>query len=322
MRRFGVEVRLLGKVGRDPFGALVRRMLEEDGGAQGLVEDPESDTSYSVVLSPPGMDRIFLHNPGANATFGPDDIAPETLEGACWFHFGYPPLMERLYRNAGQGLEAVLRKAREAGLAVSLDLAAVDPTSEAGKEDWRTILGRVLPLVDVFVPSWEELCFMIDRPRYAEVLRRAGGGEATAVLSLSRDCGTPGGGGREAGGQKPAPQVRGGGLLLPAPGGGGRPLGYGGGPGPGYDPLGQPAGLSAQLPPGPGPLGHRRGGLHHRRLSGGAAAGLAAGGLPPARRGHRGQLCGGLRRPGGPAPPGRAGKRIRAGLETQDLLRP
>ena len=187
MRRFGVEVRLLGKVGRDPFGALVRRMLEEDGGAQGLVEDPESDTSYSVVLSPPGMDRIFLHNPGANATFGPDDIAPETLEGACWFHFGYPPLMERLYRNAGQGLEAVLRKAREAGLAVSLDLAAVDPTSEAGKEDWRTILGRVLPLVDVFVPSWEELCFMIARPRYAEVLRRAGGGEATAVLSLSRD---------------------------------------------------------------------------------------------------------------------------------------
>ncbi|MCK4437298.1 hypothetical protein KAU86_05050 [bacterium] len=27
-------------------------------------------SSYTIILFPPGMDRMFLHNPGANDTFG------------------------------------------------------------------------------------------------------------------------------------------------------------------------------------------------------------------------------------------------------------
>ena len=52
------------------------------------------------------------------------------------------------------------------GAATSLDLAAADPRSDAGQADWETILASVLPVVDFFVPSFEELCFMLDRPRY------------------------------------------------------------------------------------------------------------------------------------------------------------
>ena len=47
-----------------------------------------------------------------------------------------------------------------------MDMAAVDADSEAGRADWEAILKRVLPYVDFFVPSVEELCFMLDRPRY------------------------------------------------------------------------------------------------------------------------------------------------------------
>ena len=56
-------------------------------------------------------------------------------------------------------------------------LAAVDPRSDAGKEDWQAFLARVLPLVDFFVPSFEELCFMLDRPCYDALA--AGGGDMT-----------------------------------------------------------------------------------------------------------------------------------------------
>ena len=96
LKLLGNEVRLLGKIGCDAFGAMVKTIM--DGyGAGGLIEDPHSATSYSVVLAAPGYDRIFLHDPGANDSFCQADIPDEALEGAALFHFGYPPLMRRMY---------------------------------------------------------------------------------------------------------------------------------------------------------------------------------------------------------------------------------
>lgn len=58
------------------------------------------------------------------------------------------------------------------GLTTSLDLVAVDPDSEAAGMDWARILERVLPYVDFFVPSIEELGYMLDRPLYCNGRRR------------------------------------------------------------------------------------------------------------------------------------------------------
>lgn len=124
------------------------------------VSEGES-TSYSVILAVPGIDRIFLHNPGANDSFCADDISDELLKDAALFHFGYPPLMRSMYQNDGQELVKLLQKVKRAGTAVSLDMAAVDPGSEPGKADWKTILEKTLPFVDFFVPSAEELCYML-----------------------------------------------------------------------------------------------------------------------------------------------------------------
>ena len=53
-------------------------------------------------------------------------------------------------------------------------MAAVDPAAESGKADWKTILKKVLPYVDLFVPSFEELCFMLRRERYEELVQKGG----------------------------------------------------------------------------------------------------------------------------------------------------
>lgn len=185
LKILGADVCLLGKVGKDEFGAMVQQ-IAAGYGVSGLVVDENSSTSYSVVLAVPGIDRIFLHNPGANNTFTNADIPEEALEEAVLFHFGYPPLMRKMYENDGEELSAIMRRMKAHGIATSLDLAAVDPNSEAGKADWKKILERVLPDTDFFVPSFEELCFMLNRPRY-DALCEAGG-DMVANLDLEADA--------------------------------------------------------------------------------------------------------------------------------------
>lgn len=185
LKILGNEVTLLGKVGRDAFGGMVKNILAGYG-AGGLIEDERGTTSYSVVLAVPGIDRIFLHHPGANDTFSARDIPEDVLQDAQLFHFGYPPLMKRMYRRNGEELAELFRRVRAHGIATSLDLAAVDPQSEAGKADWQAILANVLPDVDFFVPSFEELCFMLDRRRYEEMQRS--GGDMTDQMDLLRDA--------------------------------------------------------------------------------------------------------------------------------------
>ena len=80
-----------------------------------------------------------------------------------------------------------MKKAKKAGAATSLDLASVDPCSDAGKADWRNILKRVIPYVDFFVPSVEELCFMLDRERFEKWQERAAGRDITEILDIEKD---------------------------------------------------------------------------------------------------------------------------------------
>ena len=184
LKLLGNEVSLLGKIGKDAFGQMVKNIVASYG-AGGLIEDAASSTSYSVVLAVPGFDRIFLHNPGANDSFSNDDIPEEALEDAVLFHFGYPPLMRRMYADGGEKLVRMFRRVKAHGIATSLDLAAVDPHSEAGHADWRGILRAVLPYVDFFEPSFEELCFMLDRERYDRLNR---GGDMTDGLDLCAEA--------------------------------------------------------------------------------------------------------------------------------------
>lgn len=187
MKLLGADVSLMGKVGDDAFGEMVRAILRRYGAEDGLIAAPGEATSYSVVLAVPGVDRIFLHDPGANDGFSSADIPEASLEEAALFHLGYPPLMRSLYRDGGRELLAILERAKRAGAAVSLDLAAVDPASEAGRADWREILRRAMPCLDFFVPSVEELCFMLDRARFDEWTARAKGGDVTRVLDWRED---------------------------------------------------------------------------------------------------------------------------------------
>ena len=187
LHRLGVPTRLVARIGDDPLGSLTLERVTSRGRdlARGIRVVPGETSSYTVVLNPPGIDRIFYHCPGANDAFTGDDVDEAVLEGAGIFHFGYPPLMRRVFSDGGSGLARLFERARARGALASLDMSLPDPASESGRVDWKAFLDRVLPHVDLFVPSIEELLFMEDRAEYDRLA--PGGGEAMVRgVSLAR----------------------------------------------------------------------------------------------------------------------------------------
>jgi sugar/nucleoside kinase (ribokinase family) len=167
---------LIGKIGDDLFGRTVIEILRQhaDALAEGMIVAEGESSSYTIVISPPGADRIFLHSPGTNDTFHADEISIDRLGGARLFHFGYPPLMRKTFEDGGHGLARLFEEVRSLGLAVSLDMAKPDPNSRAGRADWKSWLQHVLPHVDIFGPSIGELLFMLDRPLYDHLTEASG----------------------------------------------------------------------------------------------------------------------------------------------------
>jgi sugar/nucleoside kinase (ribokinase family) len=161
----------MGKISTDLFGQAILQVLESHG--PGLSEEmilaQGEASSYSINLSPAGADRMLIHAPGCNATFGADDVRYEALDTARLFHFGYPPLMERMYANDGIELAAIFQRVQALGLSTSLDLSMPDPNSMAGRANWHAILGVTLPHVDVFLPSAEEILFMLRRQAFDRI---------------------------------------------------------------------------------------------------------------------------------------------------------
>lgn len=157
----GAPVRLVADVGDDEMGRVLCRMLAgQAGGSVALRAVPGQSTSYSLVVQPPGGDRVFWHHVGANAFFDGDGV---DLSGADLLHVGYPPLLPVLAADGAAGLRALLTRARAEGLTTSVDLVVVDRNSEAGRQDWEAILAGVLPLVDVFTPSVYDLASALGR---------------------------------------------------------------------------------------------------------------------------------------------------------------
>ena len=169
LHRLGVPTQLMGKVGDDLIG---RAILDFIGPtlAAGMIIAPGETSSYTVVINPPGVDRTFLHCTGANDTFTAADIDAEKFTGARLFHFGYPTLMQRIYNDGGHAMEKIFRTARQAGLTTSLDMSYPDPQSEAGQVDWPAWLKRVLPHVDIFLPSLDEMQLMLHTPADAPAI--------------------------------------------------------------------------------------------------------------------------------------------------------
>jgi sugar/nucleoside kinase (ribokinase family) len=157
----GVPVVGWGAVGADDLGAIITAHLGRIPGFDFRPQKVAVGSSYTIVLESPQVDRAFWNHPGSNAAL---DLGAVSLEGIDLLHFGYPSLMPGVCADGGASLVELFTLATGAGIATSLDLAWVDPRSDAGEVDWPSFLERILPVTDVFCPSYDDLACIFELP--------------------------------------------------------------------------------------------------------------------------------------------------------------
>lgn len=171
LKKLGINTTLLGKIGSDAFGKIILEILEKEHKTLGenMIISKNEISSYTIVLNPPDTDRVFLHYPGPNHTFEANDIPYEKIRSGRIFHFGYPPLMRKFYENDGEELVEMFQRIKTMKMITSLDMAMPDPESPAGKIDWNKFFKHVLPVVDIVMPSIDELLYMLNPEKYYSI---------------------------------------------------------------------------------------------------------------------------------------------------------
>ncbi len=174
LKKLGCDVRLVSKIGDDSVGEIVREMLQRYDVDFTLIEMMGIQSSCSVAVALPDKDKMTLHSRGASQLFKAADITDQMLDGVHLFHFGYPPSMEYLVENEGEELENLLKNVKSKGITVSLDMSLPDLKTFLGKVNWKPILERILPYVDLFLPSLEESIFCLHREDYIKMAQTIG----------------------------------------------------------------------------------------------------------------------------------------------------
>jgi len=174
LKKLGINTTLLGKIGSDAFGKVILEILQKEDKTlvENMIISKDEISSYTIVLNPPDTDRVFLHYPGPNHTFDANDIPYEKIKSGCLFHFGYPPLMQKFYENDGKELVKMFQRIGKMNMSTSLDMAMPDPESPAGKIDWCKFFKNVLPVVDIFMPSIDELLYMLNSDKFYKILEK------------------------------------------------------------------------------------------------------------------------------------------------------
>lgn len=173
MKKFNKNVFLNGLVGDDFIGKIAIEWLDEYSLSEGIRTTGKAGTAFSIVIAPPGIDRIFLESPGCNQIFGISYINFDAISESRLFHFGYPPLLKQFYQNDGSELVDLFSRIQSMGVVTSLDLSLPDPESESGRVDWPEIMNKVLPYTDIFVPSLDEILQIMNPGVYSEILSSA-----------------------------------------------------------------------------------------------------------------------------------------------------
>ncbi len=176
LAKLGVQVGVVGLVGKDVFGRHVRESLEAAGvDCRLLCESATSQTSQSLIVNVQGEDRRFIHAVGANADFDASQVTPEMVRDCRVLFLGGYLLAEK---PPVENVTRLFQAARNAGIPTLLDVVVPGPG------DYWPRLRPVLALTDVFMPNEDESVLLTgetDPWRQAEAFRSAG--VRTAIIT-------------------------------------------------------------------------------------------------------------------------------------------
>lgn len=172
LAKIGIDTVIMGKVGSDGFGDFMVGELSKHGAdCSGIVRDPKTHTSATMVMVHGDGERSFIHYIGANAQLREEDVSFDVVRKSGILHVAGTFLMPAF---DGQPTANVLKKAKDLGITTSLD------TCWDSRGNWMKLLAPCLPYIDYFVPSIEEARMITGRHEPADI----------AGLLLDRGVGT------------------------------------------------------------------------------------------------------------------------------------
>lgn len=184
MKKFDKKVFLHGLVGDDFMGKIVIEWFQKYDVSEGIQVTKEAGTAFSIVLAPPGLDRMFLESPGCNQIFDTSFIDFDIISQSRLYHFGYPPLLKQFFQNDGSQLVELFSKIQDLDVVTSLDFSLPDTETESGRANWPKIMKSILPFTDIFVPSLEEALQIMLPEKYAEMQDLCKGGDILDFIPM------------------------------------------------------------------------------------------------------------------------------------------
>jgi sugar/nucleoside kinase (ribokinase family) len=146
LSKLGAEVRSAGAIGTDAAGDMLLALLQRDGvDTAQLLRREDVQTSASVLPIRPDGSRPAFHVVGANATYGPGDVAWDAIGDATHLHLGGPEFM------GGEAAAQILGAARERGITTSADILA---PGDSGVFEW---IAPALAELDYLLPNEEQV---------------------------------------------------------------------------------------------------------------------------------------------------------------------
>jgi fructokinase len=187
LAKLGVSSGFIGKVGDDPFGEFLRKMLEAvnvDTTYLLTGENVRTTLAFVATRSDGKKDIAFWRNPGADMMLEPEEIDLAYVTSAQVFHYGSISLSKLPSREATM---RAIQMARKNGLLMSYDpnlrLSLWDSPEEAKRRIW-----EVMPYAQVVKCAEEEWKFITDTEDFeegaAEILKK---GPSLVVVTRGAD---------------------------------------------------------------------------------------------------------------------------------------
>lgn len=169
LARLGLATASLGVIGDDEWGQLIRRRLDiENVDSQHLVVRTDRSTSATLILVSDDSEHTFAFCPGASQTIDRTTCLQrlDLFRASRYALFGYYNLLPNLEHDLPEVLAAV----QSTGCKTALDTTNGGGTFQP--------LDRILPHLDIYVPS------------YTEARSQTSESEPVAMLRRFRTCAT------------------------------------------------------------------------------------------------------------------------------------
>ncbi len=155
----GTPAAMIGKVGGDTFGRMLKEELRRRGvGVSGVIEDPGVFTTLAFVTVGPDGSRefSFARKPGADTCMRPEETDMSLIARSAVFHFGTLSLTDE---PAASATRKAIELAKAHGLLISLDPNLRKPLWNS-EEDAKKAMEWSLRQADIVKISDEEIAWL------------------------------------------------------------------------------------------------------------------------------------------------------------------